>query len=198
MPTIQPKLIPKQKQALKYLLDNKTREILFGGAAGGGKSYLLCCYALITCLQYKGVRGLIGRSKLDSLKKTTLNSFWDICNQWKLKSGTHYKFNAQSNIITFYNGSEIILKDLFLYPSDPNYDSLGSLELTFACIDECNQITEKAKQIVSSRLRYKLDVYNLIPKLLMTCNPSKGWVYHTFISYIKKTNYQNTGSLYKV
>jgi len=30
---------------------------------------------------------------------------------------------------------------------------------------------------VSSRVRYKLDEFNLIPKMLMTCNPAKNWVY---------------------
>ena len=177
MINISPDLTAKQKEALKYMLDDTTTELLYGGAAGGGKSYLLCCYAIITSLQYPGVRGLIGRSKLDALKKTTLNTFFDVCSQWGIKSGEHYTYNAQSNIITFYNGSEIILKDLFLYPSDANFDSLGSLELTYACIDEANQITEKAKNVLSSRLRYKLDEYGLIPKLYMSCNPAKGWVY---------------------
>lgn len=177
---ISPDLTTKQKKAFKYLIDDSTTEVLYGGAAGGGKSYLLCCYAIITCLQYPGVRGLIGRSKLDALKKTTLNTFFDVCSQWNIKSGEHYTYNAQSNIITFYNDSQIILKDLFLYPSDANFDSLGSLELTFACIDEANQITEKAKNVLSSRLRYRLDEYNLIPKLYMSCNPAKGWVYNIY------------------
>lgn len=177
---ISPDLTNKQKKAFKYLIDDSTTEVLYGGAAGGGKSYLLCCYAIITCLQYPGVRGLIGRSKLDALKKTTLNTFFDVCSQWNIKSGEHYTYNAQSNVITFYNDSQIILKDLFLYPSDANFDSLGSLELTFACIDEANQITEKAKNVLSSRLRYRLDEYNLIPKLYMSCNPAKGWVYNIY------------------
>mgnify|MGYP001218035684 FL=1 len=185
---ISPDLTSKQKKALKYLLDNTTTEVLYGGAAGGGKSFLLCCYSIITCLRYPGVRGLIGRSKLDALKKTTLNTFFDVCNQWNIKSGEHYNYNAQSNIITFYNGSEIILKDLFHYPSDANYDSLGSMELSFVGIDECNQITEKAKNVLSSRIRYKLDEYNLIPKMIMTCNPAKGWVYNNFY----KPNRDNT------
>tara|TARA_Y100001938_G_C8101776_1_gene442463 strand:+ start:13871 stop:15184 length:1314 start_codon:yes stop_codon:yes gene_type:complete len=190
---ISPELIAKQKQAMRYLLDNTTTELLYGGAAGGGKSFLLCSYAIITCLRYPGVRGMIGRSKLDTLKKTTLNTFFDICSQWNIKANQHFKYNAQSNVITFYNNSEIILKDLFMYPSDANFDSLGSLELTFACIDECNQITEKAKQIVSSRLRYKLDTFGLIPKLVMTCNPSKGWVYHNYY----KPSRDNTLPVYR-
>ena len=171
---------PKQSKAFEYLMDNTTTELLFGGGAGGGKSYLGCAWIIHSCLKYKGIRCLIGRSKLDSLKKTTLNTFFEICTEWGIKSGKHYNFNAGSNIITFWNGSEVMLKDLFHYPSDPNYDSLGSLEITFAFIDECNQITEKAKAILSSRLRYKLDDYNLIPKTLMTCNPAKNWVYHQF------------------
>ena len=180
MINISPDLTAKQKEALRYMLDDTTTELLYGGAAGGGKSFLLVAYAIITSLKYPGVRGLIGRSKLDALKKTTLNTFFDVCSQWDIKSGEHYNYNAQSNIITFYNGSEIILKDLFLYPSDANFDSLGSLELTYACIDEANQITEKAKNVLSSRLRYKLDEFGLIPKLYMSCNPAKGWVYSIY------------------
>jgi hypothetical protein len=121
----------------------------------------------------------MGRSKLKSLKQTTLNTFFEICSEWSLNE-SHYTYNQQSGEITFYNGSVIILKDLFLYPSDPNFDSLGSLEITGAFIDEVNQITEKAKNIVSSRMRYKLDKYKLIPKLFMSCNPAKNWVYDQF------------------
>ena len=166
-----------QAQAISYLLDKSTTEVLFGGAAGGGKSWVGCAWLLLQCMKYPNTRYLMGRSKLDSLKKTTLNTFFEVCKTYGLKSGVHYNFNGGSNIITFVNGAEILLKALFLYPSDKNFDNLGSLELTGAFIDECNQITEKAKNIVASRMRYKLDEYNLIPKLLMTCNPAKNWVY---------------------
>tara|TARA_R110000824_G_scaffold395501_1_gene596183 strand:+ start:2613 stop:3929 length:1317 start_codon:yes stop_codon:yes gene_type:complete len=177
---INPNLTATQGQALKYLLDDKTNDILFGGAAGGGKSYIGCSFLILMCIKYAGTRYLMGRSKLDNLKKTTLNTFFEICQQWNIISGKHFNFNAGSNIITFYNGSEIMLKDLFHYPADPNYDSLGSLEITGAFIDECNQITEKAKNIVNSRIRYKLDQFGLIPKLFLTCNPSKNWVYTSY------------------
>ena len=166
-----------QEQAIEYLFDKTTTEVLFGGAAGGGKSWVGCSWLILMALKYPKTRYLMGRSKLDSLKKTTFNTFLEVCETWNLKSGKHYNFNGGSNIITFYNKSEIILKDLFLYPSDRNFDNLGSLEITGAFIDEANQITEKAKNIVASRMRYKLDDYNIIPKLLMTCNPAKNWVY---------------------
>ena len=177
---ISPEFTPKQKECLKYLFDDSTKEVLFGGAAGGGKSWVGVSYLILMCIQYPKTRYLMGRSKLDALKKTTLNTFFEVCTAWKLKAIKDYTFNGSSNVITFYNGSEIILKDLFLYPSDRNFDSLGSLEITGAFIDEANQITEKAKNVVASRLRYKLDENNLIPKLLMTCNPAKNWVYSEY------------------
>tara|TARA_R110002020_G_scaffold467788_1_gene691621 strand:- start:78 stop:1388 length:1311 start_codon:yes stop_codon:yes gene_type:complete len=166
-----------QEQAIEYLFDKTTTEVLFGGAAGGGKSWVGCSWLVLMCIKHAKTRYLMGRSKLDALKKTTLNTFFEVCETWGLQAGKHYNFNAGSNIITFYNKSEIMLKDLFLYPSDRNFDSLGSLEITGAFIDEANQITEKAKNIVASRMRYKLDDYGLIPKMLMTCNPAKNWVY---------------------
>ena len=166
-----------QEQAIEYLFDKTTTEILFGGAAGGGKSWVGCSWLILMCLKYPKTRYLMGRSKLDSLKKTTFNTFLEVCETWNLKASKHYTFNGGSNVVTFYNKSEIILKDLFLYPSDRNFDNLGSLEITGAFIDEANQITEKAKNIVASRMRYKLDEFNIIPKLLMTCNPAKNWVY---------------------
>jgi hypothetical protein len=137
-------------------------------------------------LKYPETKGLIGRASLKTLKETTLQSFFFVAKEQGLKAGTHYKYNQQSNIIYFSNGSQILLKDLFLYPSDPNFDELGSLEITDAFIDECNQIVEKAKNIVKSRIRYNLDQNNLIPKILMTCNPAKNWTYSEFYQPAKK------------
>ena len=172
------KLLVKQEHAVFYLKDKETNEILYGGAAGGGKSKLGVLWIIESAQRYPGTRWLMGRSKLKSLKETTLNTFTDTCTE--LGIGDQFNINNQSNIITHVNGSEIILKDLFHYPSDPNYDSLGSLEISGAFIDECNQITQKAWQIIKSRIRYKLNEYDLTPKILGTCNPSKGWPYRLF------------------
>jgi hypothetical protein len=171
------RLTKQQTKAIDFLEDSITTDVLFGGGAGGAKSYLGCYWVLKNCLKYPGVRSVIGRWKRKNLYETTLNSFWQVCQEQGVRPEIHYKFNAQDGKITFFNGSEILLKDLFTYPSDPNFDSLGSLEITFAFIDEANQVSVMAKNILKSRIRYKLDEYNLIPKILYTCNPSKNWVY---------------------
>lgn len=172
------KLLSKQEHATFFLKDKITTELIYGGAAGGGKTAFGCMWLIEMCQTYEGSRWLMGRSKLKTLKETTLNTFFEIAKD--LNVSDQFTYNAQSNIIYFKNGSEILLKDLFLYPSDPNYDALGSLEITGAFIDECNQIVSKAWQIVKSRIRYKLNEFDLIPKILGTCNPSKNWVYKSF------------------
>jgi hypothetical protein len=172
------KLLIKQEHATFFLNDKTTEEVLYGGAAGGGKSAFGCLWLISMCQNYPNTRWLMGRAKLKTLKETTLNTFFELAS--KLDIGDEFNYNAQSNVIYFENGSEIILKDLFLYPSDPNYDSLGSLEITGAFIDECNQVVYKAWQIVKSRIRYKLTEYNLIPKMLGTLNPAKNWTYKEF------------------
>jgi len=175
--------LPKQKECLDSLgLDSTAEVVLFGGAAGGAKSFTGCAWQIMRRLKYPGTRGLIGRSKLDTLKKTTLKTFFEVAGLFGLVANKHYQFNAQSNVITFSNGSEIILKDLFSYPSDPSFDSLGSLEITDSFLDECSQISKKAVDIVRSRIRFKLTQYNLSPKILLTCNPSKGWLYNEFFA----------------
>jgi len=180
------KLTLKQTEALDLLENNITRQVVFGGGAGSAKSFLGCYWILKNCLKYPKTRWLIGRSVLKTLKDTTLNSFFDVCTHQGIKAGEHYSYNAQSNIITFFNKSVILLKDLEQYPSDPNFDELGSLEITGAFVDECNQISEKAWNIVRSRIRYRLDDFGLIPKMLGTCNPDKGFIYQTFYKPCKE------------
>jgi len=176
-------LLIKQKHATFYLKDNETQEVIYGGAAGGGKSAIGCLWLIESAQKYPGSRWLMGRSKLKTLKETTLNTFFELASKFGISD--QFKFNGQQNSINFTNGSQIILKDLYLYPSDPNFDSLGSLEISGAFIDECNQVVYKAWQIVKSRIRYKLSEFGIIPKILGTCNPSKNWVYKEFYKPFK-------------
>ena len=152
------KLTLKQTQALDILEDAVTTEALYGGGAGGGKSALGTYWVLKNCLRYAGSRWLIGRAKLKNLKETTLLTLFEVMGKQGLTTA-HYRYNEQAGTVSFFNGSVIFLKDLFQYPSDQNFDSLGSMEITGAFIDECNQVVQKAWGIVKSRIRYRLNYY---------------------------------------
>lgn len=179
------KLLPKQTAAIEILENQKTVELYYGGAAGGGKSDLGCYWQLKKRINYPGTRGLIGRAHLKTLKETTLKTFFDRAKKEGLKRGIHFDLTSAQdkenpNCILFENNSLIYLKDLYAYPSDPDFDDLGSLEITDAFIDEAPQISDKCKNIVRSRIRFRLQEYNLMPKMLMTGNPSKNWAYSDF------------------
>lgn len=171
----------KQHKALQILNDNITTELFYGGGAGGGKSFIGCFWIISCCQAYPGVRYLIGRAHLKALKESTLLTFFAVCKDiFNLEAGKDYKYNSMEGRIKFPNGSEVFTKDLFQYPSDPEFDSLGSTEYTGAFLDEVSEITEKAKNIAMSRLRFKLDEYHLIPKILMASNPAKNFAYREY------------------
>jgi phage terminase large subunit len=182
MSTINIDLLPKQSLAWKYLTDNQTNEICFGGSAGGSKSTLGSIWITYLCLQYPGIRTLVGRTVLATLKQTTLKTLLEVLGPkfYNLQSEKHYNYNAQSNVITFSNGSEIILKDLEDKPSDINKDSLGGLELSAVWVDEAVQISFETFSVLKSRIRFKLDEYNLVPKILLTSNPGQNWLFKRF------------------
>ena len=179
-------LTKKQSIAWKYLMDSETKEVLFGSGAGSGKSFLGCLWVTTMCLKYTGVRYLIGRAVLAQLRLTTLRTLLETFKVMGLSSDKHYTYNQQTNVISFYNGSEIILKDMASSPSDPQMDSLGSLEITGAFLDEATQISQMAYHIIKSRIRFKLNEYKIIGKLFLSCNPHQGYLKSEFyIPYVE-------------
>ena len=179
------RLSEKQGAAWRMLEQSTTvTQLLYGGAAGGGKSWLGCMWQIYRRINYPNTRGAIGRDELKKLKRTTLKTLLDCWSGFWVfnRDGVTLKYNEQNSAITFSNGSEIVLLDLHLYPSDPDFTSLGSLEITDAFVDEATEVTEKAVQILSSRIRYRLDLLPVRePKMLLAGNPAHNWVKFRFI-----------------
>ena len=174
-------LTEKQALAFEILSDDTTTELLFGGGAGGGKSMFGCGWLIYLSLRYTEIRCFMGRESLEDFKKSTMLSFIDTCTLWGLKVERDYHHNQPDKYFHFHKtGSRVYYSELSFYPSDQNYDYLGSTEYTAAFIDEANQVTAKAKSVIRSRVRYKLEQNGLKPKLLLTCNPSKGYLYSEF------------------
>ena len=169
---IQIQISNKQQLALQALNDSTHTEILYGGSAGGGKTYLGCIWVTTMCLKYPGTRFMIARDDLTTLKKTSIVTLISkVFPLFELKADKAYKYNMNEGSIKFINGSEIMLGYLKFEPSDPNFDRLGSLEITGAWIDEGSEISSTGYEILKTRIRHNLDKNNLIPKILVTTNP---------------------------
>lgn len=174
----------KQELAWKALQNNDIAEIHFGGAAGGGKSWLGAESRLVRALAYPGYKSFIGRNELTRLKASSYLTFEKVCAFHKIpKSAWH--LNNQYNYIHFNNGSRIDLLDLAYKPSDPMYERLGSLEYTDGgWIDEAGEIPFMAIDILKTRGgRHMNTEFKLNPDSLYTYNPNKGWVYRVYKSW---------------
>ncbi len=174
-------LSKKQAIAWDYLFDSSTNFVGYGGAAFGGKSYLLCYWLLIMCQAYPGTAWGLGRRELSVLRKTTLITLFKAFDESGMKAQVDYVYNAQQNIITFPNKSIIFLIDTAYQPSDPLYTRFGGLELTGCAVDESAETDESAITILFTRTGRKLNGhYKIGRKFLETFNPDKGHVYRRY------------------
>ena len=169
----------KQLQALDLLgIHSDVSTVLYGGAVFGGKSLLGCEWQIMRRLKYPGTKGLIGRAELKKLRLSTMATFWEQCAKRGLVPGVHFSYNGQDHVIKWFNGSQTILMDLADMPSDPEFQRFGSIEITDYFVDEGAEVSKRCIDILNSRVRYKL--VNGKAKGLITCNPSKGWLYNEF------------------
>lgn len=179
--TIQP-AGPKQHEAWLTLEDRETTDFLFGGGAGGGKTFLGCDWLIAMCLRYDDTRYFIARKTLKNLKKTTLRTFFKVAKVRGLKQGEDYVYQEQQSVITFpQTGSAIDLLEVALNPSDPEFEDLGSSEYTSGWIEEAGEVAFEAYDTLKSRIgRQNNDKYGILGKIFITCNPKKNWLYTTF------------------
>lgn len=170
----------KQGEAWKYLQDVNTTYILYGGAAGGGKSYLSVLWLLMTCHWYSGSRWFVGREELKRIRESWLVTFYKAIGDYSIPKGT-FRYNGQDHFIQFANGSRIDLLDLKYLPSDPFYERYGSIEYTGGVIEEGGEVNFKAFDVLKTRVgRYLNDKYKIPGKILITANPKKNWLYSLF------------------
>ncbi len=100
---------------------------------------------------------------------------------WGLVEGENYKINNLEGVVTFWNDSTILLKELEDLPSDSNFERLGSSEWTIGFVDEVSEISERAIEVLFSRLRWRTHETFKTPRLLMTTNPCMTWVRSRFV-----------------
>lgn len=176
----------KQEQALKVLMSNDYSEFLYGGAAGGAKSWTGATWLLFMCLLYPGTRYFVGRSELKSLRDSTALTFSKVFRAYGITQNL-YKYNGSDNYYIFYNGSRIDFLSLERKPSDPFYERLGSLEYTSGWIEEAGEVCFDAYDTLRTRTNRQLnDMYGIKAKLFITCNPKKNWMFRIFYEPWKK------------
>ncbi|MCC8174460.1 MAG: phage terminase large subunit [Odoribacter sp.] len=168
-------------QCIKCENRNLPQLILRGGAAGGGKSYVGSVWLISSCIRFENIRAVVARKTLKSLKESTWNTIKSILKDWGLKEDLNFKINNLDGTLTFWNDSVIIMKEMADLPSDVNFERFGSSEYTIAFIDEVSEISEKAVEVLFSRLRWRTYETFITSRMLLTTNPTTNWVRSRFV-----------------
>lgn len=172
----------KQLQAAEYWIDDSSQEILYGGAKGGGKSFLGASLIFGDALIYPETHYFIARKELNDLRKFTIPTIHEVFQKFKLDIKKYAPYNGQDNLFKLYNGSVVYLIACKDEPSDPMFERFGSMQMTRGWIEEAGEVAEAAKNNLWLSIgRWKNDTYKLPKKILLTANPKKGWLKRDFV-----------------
>ena len=153
----------KQREFLKAT----EGEVLFGGAAGGGKSYGQVVDALLFALEYPGSKQLILRRTFAELDKSLIRT------SQALYPRSVYTFNSSSHTGRFKNGSCI---DFGYCATESDVYQYQSAEYDCIRFDELTHFTEAQYVYLISRVRGA----NGYPKQIKS-STNPGGVGHTWV-----------------
>lgn len=189
------RLSRKQLEGLQLFQRPEITTICYGGGAGGAKSTLICFIFILQCVNYPGIKVGFFRKTMSNLKKTLYPTCREMLGIMGLIPENDYFDRVMSQgTITFKNGSLIEFNDLDWKPSDPEMAQIGGREYTYAAIDEGGEIVERAFDIVRSRIgRWKNKEYGLVPKLIVTCNPSTNFLRERFYDHFERSTDKSKG-----
>jgi len=167
----------KQKEMATAWVDQTITDIVYGGSKGSGKSFGGASLIFGDAFIYPEIHCFIARKKLNDIRKFTIPTIFEVFQHWGI-TGKYFKFNGTDNFFTLYNGSKVFLLEAKYLPSDPLYMRFGSMQMTRGMIEEAGEFEMEAKQNLHASIgRWKNEKYNLVGKLLQTCNPSKNYLY---------------------
>lgn len=146
---------PKQKEVL---FDHKHKYIAYGGARGGGKSWVVRTKAILLALRYQGIKILIVRRTYPELLGNHINTMTE-------QLAGIARYNKQEKIMTFPTGSTI----KFDYcASDADLMHYQGQEYDVVFIDEATNFTDHQLDVFLACVRG----VNKFPKrIYYTCNP---------------------------
>lgn len=157
------------------------RELLYGGAKGGGKSYLGAFWLISSAFHYPGSSWFVARENLVDLRRHTIPTFYEVFKNARIDT-RHIRYNGQDSLFTFSNKSRILLVSCQYLPGDPMYERFGSMQNTGGWIEEGGEVDRMAYENLKLSIgRCKNAEYDIPFKLLVTANPKKNWMRDRFI-----------------
>ena len=178
-------LTEKQTEAHCHLTDSKAKAVCYGGAKGGGKSFLLCLWVwqwTLWLIDFFGLEkgkhppplGFIGRKRSVDFSDTTFETFRRI-----IPPNT-YLIREQDKEIIVDGKAKIAFGGL---DDQLNINKFNSAELAFYFLDQAEETVKNDILLLRAATFYRLTIHgHKIPgKGLLTANPAQCWLKDEFI-----------------
>ena len=162
------KITKKQSEFIKADCD----EVLYGGAAGGGKSFGQVIDAFLKAMQYPGMKQLLLRSSFPELERSLIITALEI-----IPRGL-YSYNKSQHRMTFLNKSVI---EFGYLSNDTDVTKYQSAEYDIIRFDELTHFSEYQYVYMQSRIR---GVNDFPKQVKSSTNPGQkghAWVKARFI-----------------
>ena len=181
--TIDITLTPRQCEAFAHLTSPADLALTFGGAKGGGKSFLGCVWVLVWARRlielwdlkesiHPLAIGFMGRKHATDFDKTTLET-------WKKTIPYEcYEIHKQEKSIEIDKKVKIFFGGL---SDQESINKFNSAELAFIFIDQAEETKREDIDVISASLRLTHNGIKPAYKTLYTANPAQCWLKDEFI-----------------
>lgn len=162
---------------MEAVFSGRYKYLLFGGAAGGGKSFVSLATLIALAKFYPGSKSFVIRESLPTLKRTTIPSFFKLCPKSFIAN-----YNQTDQVIRFTNGSSLTFFPENYY-QDKNLTRFDGIEANFFLIEEgqeCQRKTFEKCKLRAGRNIIQGRETQPTPVILITCNPSQNWTKEVF------------------
>ena len=180
-----PELSRKQSDAFWLLAKAYVRELLFGGAKGGGKSVFGCfwlyaeCYEIARLYVPKPLKhpipiAFMGRKVAKHFKETTLDT-------WK-------RFIPPNRYTIKGDPAEIVIADRVLIrtgglEAKEDLEKFNSAEFCRIFIDQAEETSLDDISVLRASLRLVINEQRIPSKVLWTANPAQCWLKEAFLDH---------------
>jgi hypothetical protein len=191
MPNIEINLTKRQDEAWSYLTNNQNETILYGGAKGGGKSFLFCLwvyYWLNWLIEYWDLKptknplpaGFIGRKQSIDFYSTTLETWKKIIppEHYHITEMPHKEITIRNRIKVLYGGLD----------RAETINKFNSAEYAFYAIDQAEECEKKDVAVLGGSLRLMYGGKKPPYKILYTANPAECFLKEDFVNQRKANN----------
>lgn len=159
--------IPPPNPKQRLFLSDTHHDVAYGGARGGGKSWVVRVQALLLCCHWAGIKVLIVRKTYKELLNNHINPLLSMIPK------SVAKYNKTEKVFTFANGS---LLSFGYCATDSDCEQYQGAEYDVVFLEEATNLKEEWIK----KIRLTVRQPNGLPKrVYWTCNP--GGVSHNYV-----------------